>query len=272
MAEDDAEFWLTASEENRAALYESFNRVVKKRGLRWENVLEEALGRAVSSAYRDNFRRDLNKKADYPKLYSFLCRIDPVEARDLDNRTLIPEYWFNFITKYRTYGALDNRPPLERDYRRGLLEGFPSHSDAPYEPFGPLKLYIRGLMVPLYAYALRIFERQFFPVPLHLPGEKPNSRSIARVEPGEQIIETSVFLPLLNEQRTGFNRFICILCDQENAQAIADACDVEGPVPSTTLQAIPGMIIGDGSLRHWAVYELSLEVKEIFFVQWSPRK
>ena len=113
------------------------------------------------------------------------------------------------------------------------------------------------------------FEQRFFPVPLHLPGEAPSARSLARVGPGEQIIQTSALLPpVTNEQRVGFNRLTCILCEQEIAQVIAELCDLEGPIPQRVLEELPAMIFGTHG--NWAIYELSLQVSERNWTQWQP--
>ncbi len=269
MADSDAEFWLTAASFQRSALYDTFNRIVKKHDLNWDDALEAALGRVVGASYKDNFSRDLNRKSDYPKLYAYLCTVDPEEVRKLDDRTAVSDFWDRFVAKYRTYGALDNRPALKRDYRDGMSQGNPSYSGVPYQPYYPLEMYARGQMVPLYGYAVRMFDQRVFPVPLHLPGEAPHSRSIVRIEPGEQIIATSALLPpITNEQRVGFNRFICILCDLDIAQSIAELCDVQGPLPKSVLEEIPGMVFNGRG--HWAIYELSLHVTERNWIRWEP--
>lgn len=123
---EDSHDWLSASQEDRKALYKIIKRVIDTTGLTWDELYAGAIGRHPSRGigYEDNFRAGKISRSIASRIHRWLAETHPDQAqalgaalRDTDNKetsshsTVPGARWEQFLKERATGSGVAVRKP-----------------------------------------------------------------------------------------------------------------------------------------------------------------
>lgn len=253
--------WLSASYEDRQALYRVIRELVGTGRLTWAGLYRDALGTSPGAGYEDNFRAGRIGRKSAAMIYRYLSDRFPDTARELET-SLRPEppvapghTWRRFLIRHRDLGAVQVIP---------LPDGPLSVVDfAPTDPIADVELslgqrFCFSLDVPFggAVTALQHHGGHWHRMKLSRDGRA------AEVKEGMQFLpqdEAGVPLALVEYDDAGVHEFVFLLGTADTLASLPEPEDGL-PLRKDLLDAAAARV---ASMDGWRLYQVNVMLRRI---------